>query len=418
MWRVLIADDEPKIRQGLRKTLESFSFPLEIAAEAKNGLDAYKKAKELQPDILLVDICMPKLNGIDFLRKLKELRLENRIIIISGFQEFSYAQQAIELGVSRYLLKPFEDKDLRDALVQIMGELEESKHSGDVMRRLHQIQTNQEPRISVIRDWLNGNPDDEASGGSQRYTKEIAAVLPASRQESRNVPDEGETQKHEIHIPSEAAIVLIARQEILPDRFQDMDLQEERRAEILSILRPFEVLTVFYGRNREMTAVLGVLPADIQQLWRQLRSCMERSNQGKFCVQIRTCTRAGAPDVYAQMRKEARKVLECRPIVADARKYVYEHFRDSRLDLPEAAEAVGSNPSYLSRIMKQELGMSFKDFVTNLRITYAINLMHTTDLSINQIADRAGYSNQHYFSAAFKNAQGISPSDYRRGGIQ
>ena len=99
MWKVLIADDEPKIRQGLRKTLEGFSFPLEIVAEAKNGLDAFKKAKELAPDILLVDICMPKLNGIDFLRKLKELQLENRTIIISGFQEFSYAQQAIELGV-------------------------------------------------------------------------------------------------------------------------------------------------------------------------------------------------------------------------------------------------------------------------------------------------------------------------------
>ena len=109
MWKVLIADDEPKIRLGLRKTLEGFSFPLEIVAEAKNGLDAFKKAKELAPDILLVDICMPKLNGIDFLRKLKELQLENRTIIISGFQEFSYAQQAIELGVSRYLLKPFEE---------------------------------------------------------------------------------------------------------------------------------------------------------------------------------------------------------------------------------------------------------------------------------------------------------------------
>ena len=68
--------------------------------------------------------------------------------------------------------------------------------------------------------------------------------------------------------------------------------------------------------------------------------------------------------------------------------------------------------------MKHELGMSFKDFVTNLRITQAIHLMHTTDLSINQIADRVGYSNQHYFSAAFKNVQGISPSDYRRGGSQ
>ena len=392
MWKVLIADDEPKIRQGLRKTLESFSFPLEIAAEAKNGLDAYKKAKELEPDILLVDICMPKLNGIEFLRRLKELRLENRTIIISGFQEFSYAQQAIELGVSRYLLKPFEDKDLREALVQIMEELEASKHSDDVMRRLHQMQTSREPGIPVIQEWLDGHLEETLK--------------------------KGEVQDKEMHLPEEAAIVLITRQEILPDGFQDLDRQDERWTQIRDILKPFDLLTVFYGRNQEMTAVLGILPADIQQLWRQLRACMERANLGKFCVQISTCTKADAPAVYEQMHKEARKVLECRPIVADARRYVYEHFHDCRLDLPEAAEAVGSNPSYLSRTMKQELGMSFKDFVTNIRITYAIHLIHTTDLSLSQIADRVGYSNQHYFSVAFKNAQGVSPSDYRRGGSQ
>ena len=392
MWKVLIADDEPKIRQGLRKTLESFSFPLEITAEAKNGMDAYKKAKELQPDILLVDICMPKLNGIDFLRKLKELQLENRTIIISGFQEFSYAQQAIELGVSRYLLKPLEEKDLREALIQIMGELEKSKHSGHVMRRLHQMQESREPRTSVIEDWLNGDLEDIMKTEGNR--------------------------DHDIQLPSEAAIVLITRQEVLPDNFQDLYLQDERRKEIRDILKPFDLLAYFYGRNQEMTAVLGILPSDIQQLWKQLRSCMERSHQGKFSIQISICTRTNASDVYAQMRREARKVLECRQIVADARRYVYAHFDDSRLDLPEAAEAVGSNPSYLSRTMKQELGMSFKDFVTNLRITHAIHLMHTTDLSINQIADRVGYSNQHYFSAAFKNVQGISPSDYRRGGNQ
>ena len=392
MWKVLIADDEPKIRQGLRKTLEGFSIPLEIVAEAKNGLDAFKKAKDLQPDILLVDICMPKLNGIDFLRRLKELQMENRTIIISGFQEFSYAQQAIELGVSRYLLKPFEDKELKDALLQIISELESIKQSGDLMRRMHQLQGSLRPQQSVIEGWLNGSMQDAES--------------------------EEEWERDSQGLPPEAAIVLIARQEILPDRFQDIVLQDERRKEILDIIRPFEPIEVFYGRNQDMTAVLKVLPADIQELWKQLRSCMERLNQGKFSIQISNCTKENAPLVYADMRREARKVLECRQIVSDARRYVYEHFDNSQLDLPEVAEAVGSNPSYLSRIMKQELGMSFKDLVTNLRITHAIHLMRTTDFSISQIADQVGYSNQYYFSAAFKNAQGISPSDYRRGGSQ
>ena len=84
------------------------------------------------------------------------------------------------------------------------------------------------------------------------------------------------------------------------------------------------------------------------------------------------------------------------------------------LDLTKVADAIGCNPSYLSRVMKQELGISFKDFLTMLRIGEAIHLMRNQDLSLNQIAEKVGYSNQHYFSAAFKNCQGVSPSEYRR----
>ena len=62
--------------------------------------------------------------------------------------------------------------------------------------------------------------------------------------------------------------------------------------------------------------------------------------------------------------------------------------------------------------MKQELGISFKDFLTRLRISQAVRLMEDRELSINQIAEKVGYSNQHYFSAAFKNCQGMSPSEY------
>ena len=68
--------------------------------------------------------------------------------------------------------------------------------------------------------------------------------------------------------------------------------------------------------------------------------------------------------------------------------------------------------------MKQELGISFKDFLTRLRISQAVRLMEDRELSINQIAEKVGYSNQHYFSAAFKNCQGMSPSEFRKNMLQ
>ena len=85
MWKVLIADDEPKIRQGLRNTLETFELPIQICGEARNGVEALEKARETLPDILLVDICMPKLSGIEFLQELQKVSRDCRVIIISGF---------------------------------------------------------------------------------------------------------------------------------------------------------------------------------------------------------------------------------------------------------------------------------------------------------------------------------------------
>ena len=124
------------------------------------------------------------------------------------------------------------------------------------------------------------------------------------------------------------------------------------------------------------------------------------------------------PDISREMRREVQKMQECRPIVQDVRKYIYANYQDRNLDLRQVSHAIGCNSSYISRIMKQELGISFKDFLTRLRISQAVRLMEDRELSINQIAEKVGYSNQHYFSAAFKNCQGMSPSEFRKNMLQ
>ena len=162
MWKILIADDEPKIRQGLKDTLENFGLPVEVCAEARNGLEALEKTKELEPDILLVDICMPKLSGIKFLEELRKLKIECRIIVISGFNEFTYAKQAIRLGVSSYLLKPIADEELKDALEGCMNDLEKERKSRKFMDLMkEQIRQNRNYlRDIFFNDWIDGKLSD------------------------------------------------------------------------------------------------------------------------------------------------------------------------------------------------------------------------------------------------------------------
>ena len=160
------------------------------------------------------------------------------------------------------------------------------------------------------------------------------------------------------------------------------------------------------------------LPENFQEFSADLQLQTEEKVGGKCFITARECTFETLPDISREMRREVQKMQECRPIVQDARKYIYANYQDRNLDLRQVAHAIGCNSSYISRIMKQELGISFKDFLTRLRISQAVRLMEDRELSINQIAEKVGYSNQHYFSAAFKNCQGMSPSEFRKNMLQ
>ena len=128
MKKVLIADDEPMIREGLAEMLMSFDLGLNIVGKAKNGVEALNMAKTLGPDIILADICMPRLSGLDFISKLREVeQTKTDIIIISGFHEFEYARQAISLGVREYLLKPIKEEELKSVLERLQVPFKEIK---------------------------------------------------------------------------------------------------------------------------------------------------------------------------------------------------------------------------------------------------------------------------------------------------
>lgn len=394
MWKVLIADDEPKIRQGLKSTLENFDLPLTVCAEAKNGLEALEKTKELKPDILLVDICMPKLSGISFLEEIKKLKFDGRMIVISGFNEFSYAKQAIRLGVSFYLLKPIAEEELKDALEETIRELEKSHKSRKFMELMRQqIQQNRNYlRDIFFNDWVDGKLSD----GEWQEQMEFLGIS----------------------IPETLVLVLVSVQSGYEGKITNNVTEELYRMTLEKGLRDmieeYSPIHVFMNRYQDVLAILGGYREEMEKFQYRLKEEIEKLTGGKCWVQIRSCLRREIAGEYEKMRIRAQKLMECRPIVAEARRYIYEHYGQRELDLTQVADAIGCNPSYLSRVMKQELGISFKDFLTMLRISEAIHLMRNPELSLNQIAEKVGYSNQHYFSAAFKNCQGVSPSEFRR----
>lgn len=124
MIKLLIADDETIACSKIRCIIEA-NFPqIGMISEAYNGKTALEKAKELEPDIVIMDIEMPLVNGIEASRRIKSLLPKCAIIFLTAFASFTYAKQAITLGAVEYLLKPVEEEELVRVIKQTLRQLD------------------------------------------------------------------------------------------------------------------------------------------------------------------------------------------------------------------------------------------------------------------------------------------------------
>ena len=117
--RIVIVEDEPRIREGLARLIGKIKPEYEIVGEASDGLEGFRAIADLRPELVVTDVKMPDLSGLEMLEKLREESIEVKAIVLSAYSEFSYAREAIKLGVSEYLLKPINAGDLARALMNI-----------------------------------------------------------------------------------------------------------------------------------------------------------------------------------------------------------------------------------------------------------------------------------------------------------
>jgi len=120
--KLIIVDDEPKIRNGLIKLLNARE-DWQVCGAFEDAPAALKALYDLAADVIITDIKMPEVSGLELIRQIRERNQQIRIIILSGYSNFAYAQKAIELGVTRYLLKPTNPKELIAVLSAIEKEL-------------------------------------------------------------------------------------------------------------------------------------------------------------------------------------------------------------------------------------------------------------------------------------------------------
>ena len=113
--KIMITDDHSMIREGLKNLLE-LEGDIEVIAEAEDGEDCLNKLLTVKPDVLLLDINMPKLNGLEVLKKLKERKSKVKVLVLTVHNETEYLMKAVEIGINGYVLKDSESSELKKAI--------------------------------------------------------------------------------------------------------------------------------------------------------------------------------------------------------------------------------------------------------------------------------------------------------------
>lgn len=154
---MIIIDDELFVRKGLIGMIDWESSGFQVIGEADNGEDALALIRAKKPDLVVTDIRMPVLDGIGLIQAAAEEKLETEFVIISGYNDFRYAQQALRFGVHDYVLKPIDEDDMLQALAKLRDKLSAKKR---LQERSH-IQTGERQIEALIRGELGESALDE-----------------------------------------------------------------------------------------------------------------------------------------------------------------------------------------------------------------------------------------------------------------
>ncbi|MDD3403798.1 MAG: response regulator [Hespellia sp.] len=172
--KLLIADDEEVIRNGVAKYVQLHTERFEQIYEAENGQEAIDLMLAYQPDMMLLDVQMPQKTGINVMEEARRAGLSPITVILSGYDEFQYAQQAIRFGAKEYLLKPVRAKDILECLMRLADEhfgVEENEHKDVSQNQL--VKKAEEYILEHYMESITLNEIAETLGVSKGYVSTL-----------------------------------------------------------------------------------------------------------------------------------------------------------------------------------------------------------------------------------------------------
>lgn len=389
MCKVLIVDDEPVIRFGLKASIDWKTEGLDLIGDYPNGEEALRAIQSVQPDILITDIKMPLMDGITLMKHAIERYPHLKVILVSSYNDFEYVREGLRLGAVDYILKPtLEPEDLLQLL-------------RNTIKKIHQ-EKNIESKLSQIED---SNVLEER----RRIENEIKRII-LSEEKRLNLENFPKWLQNDF---------LFVYMEMNQDAKVEMEYDLLYKSYVLD-----EIQTLFYQKIRNGisfsigdTKMLFLIEKDKHEMEivDSLRKQIDDEINLRFAfshLTVSNVTSIGQSFLQLQQAIDKKSLSTDNELIDKALDFIHQHYTEE-MTLQRIGEYVHISRNYFSIIFKRHLDKNFIDYVIELRVNKAKELLVQTSLKIYEVAEKSGFRDVKYFSKAFKRLTGLSPVDYR-----
>lgn len=537
MIKIFLVEDEVVMRNGIKNNIPWEKEGLLFAGEASDGELAYPLIKKVQPDILITDIRMPFMDGLELSELVKKEFPRIKIIILSGYNEFDYAKQAIHIGVTDYLLKPITASKLLEAVKKVAEVIEREREEENMLERyrLEMAENTVLDRQRLFKDLVTSRIGfKEALERGEQLGMELSASF-YQLMLFKLIPSGPSSAWSDRVLSCQEAIEerMEGRQHILVfDRGEEgwafiltveSEQEVERRtrdcaAGLGDLVRTYKDIQFFgsiggcvnrlgdlqqsYGQAgrafasrffSEMNQVVSY--SEMEQVYSAAGEAIDIHSVDGSKVNRRTlehflkqgtveeaasfveeyfqnigeknyhsfmfrqyiimdcylCARTFLEELGMDMKSLPREVTDMEgtlkeshsmetlrerlvslfketmslrdgqtaskysQVLEEAMAFIRENYAKEEISLNTVASRVNISPSYFSSIFSQEMGVTFVEYLTSVRMERAKELLMCSNMKTSEIGYEVGYKDSHYFGYLFKKTVGCTPKEYRAG---
>jgi len=524
--KVLIVDDESNTRGLVKVSVDWENINMELVGEATSGLEAIDMMDNLLPDIIITDIQMPYMDGLTLSKIIKEKHPDISIVILTAHNEFSFAQSAVSIGVSDFILKPIDKNMLLETMTKVGSSIKSNRARLSKLELSHQyiksnitvfqnkvfndlilnssnfsfqpeelkmVDINIDTEYDIYQVSLINISVDKSrytnlerqvllqnccsyikdlymlSGCAYVFTDVYSNIVLLSNDNSINLNNISERATNylkeqlstvvscgigfEVHglknifISYQQALnalnmcyitgeeITFADSQITESEhsvFQQNTMTDKMRLAIKSgsTLQAVEitkkVLQNYAKENINDLDGVRIFALNISIYIKELLSEMKISFAGKLSLSGEMLLEVFKLEKYSDIENTVINMVEkvcvlitealsskTNSTVTQTKNYLDENFSDSNLTLKVVADKFYINSSYLSRIFKKGIGISFSEYLTKIRIENATTILKMQDCKAYQLAQLVGIPDPNYFVKCFKKVTGISFVEYK-----